>query len=137
MVLLRFVTFSWNSSSSSGLIRRLTPPKQHIDTSDAHYHRLHRFPEILEKRSARLEREKLIHERSKLILEIEDLKGKGWVYTMGPGGGSTAEGEGRPGRGMGRGGKGEEDRKRKLKACEERLKRLVHIFRFPRKCFVN
>lgn len=76
-----------------------------IDTSDAFYHRLHRYPEVLEKRSARLERERLIHERSKLILELEELRGRGWVYH-----GSQ-------------GGKGEEERRRKIREGEERLKR--------------
>ncbi|KAL8287057.1 hypothetical protein RQP46_004063 [Phenoliferia psychrophenolica] len=81
------------------------PSEQQVDTSDAHYLRLHRFPEVLEKRSARLERDRLIHERSKLILEIEEMRGRGWVY-----------------QGM-QGGKGEQLRRRKLNEGEERLKR--------------
>lgn len=96
-----------------------------VDTSDEYYHRLHRFPEILEKvhslltteradregqRSAKAERERLIHERSKLILEIEDMRGRGWVYS----------GD--------QGGRGEVDRKRKLKEAEERLARFVPFF---------
>lgn len=77
------------------------------DTSDAHYHRLHRFPEILEKRSARLERDRLIHERAKLITELEELRSRSWVYQGA------------------QGGKGEEERKRKIKERELRLKRWV------------
>ena len=83
--------------------------QQGIDTSDAHYFRLHRFPEVLEKRSARLERDRLIHERSKLILEIEEMRGRGWVY-----------------QGM-QGGKGEQLRRRRLDEGEERLKRSVPL----------
>lgn len=82
----------------------LTPSLQ-VDTSDAFYHRLHRFPEVLEKRSARLERERLIHERSKLINELEELRGRGWVYQGA------------------QGGKGEEERRRRIKEGEDRLKR--------------
>lgn len=85
----------------------LTDGSLQVDTSDAYYHRLHRFPEVLEKRSARLERDRLIHERSKLILEIEEMRGRGWVYH-----GSQ-------------GGKGEAERRRKLSEGEERLKRSV------------
>lgn len=88
------------------LTRSRTVPQQ-LDTSDAYYLRLHRFPEVLEKRSARLERDRLIHERSKLILEIELMRGRGWVY-----------------QGL-QGGKGEEIRRRKLHEGEERLKRCV------------
>lgn len=91
-------------------VHSLTSPprsREQADTSDAHYHRLHRFPEVLEKRSTRLERERLIHERSKLILEIEEMRGRGWVYHGA------------------QGGKGEEVRRRKLQEGEERLKRFV------------
>ncbi|KAM0754378.1 hypothetical protein T439DRAFT_376873 [Meredithblackwellia eburnea MCA 4105] len=76
------------------------------DTSDAFYLRLHRYPEVLEKRSAKLERDRLIHERSKLILELEDLRGRGWVYHGGA-----------------RVGRSEEIRRRKIREGEERLKR--------------
>ncbi|GAA5933994.1 uncharacterized protein JCM15063_000527 [Sporobolomyces koalae] len=79
-----------------------------IDTSDALYHRLHRYPEVLEKRASRVERERLIHERSKLIIELEELRGRGWVYT-----GSSS----------GTGGKAEEERQRKVKEGELRLAR--------------
>ncbi|KAK4058552.1 hypothetical protein OIO90_000714 [Microbotryomycetes sp. JL221] len=80
-------------------------PNKTVDTSDAFYQRLHRYPEVLEKRSARLEKERLIHERNKLVLELEDLKGRGWVYTGA------------------QGGKSEEDRRRKIREMEEKLKR--------------
>ncbi|GAA5844185.1 hypothetical protein JCM5353_000276 [Sporobolomyces roseus] len=83
-------------------------PVASVDTSDALYHRLHRYPEVLEKRASRLERERLIHERSKLINELEDLRGRGWVYT----GNSSAMG-----------GRAEVERQRKLKEGEERLAR--------------
>ncbi|GAA5976468.1 hypothetical protein JCM10908_005511 [Rhodotorula pacifica] len=77
-----------------------------IDTSDAFYHRLHRYPEVLEKRAARLERERLIHERSKLINELEELRGRTWVYA-----GTSA------------GGRAEEERQRRIKAMGEKLAR--------------
>ncbi|KDE04105.1 hypothetical protein MVLG_05475 [Microbotryum lychnidis-dioicae p1A1 Lamole] len=89
--------------TSLGRSRHVTGPE--TDTSDAHYQRLHRFPEVLEKRSARVERDRLIHERSKLILELEELKGRGWVYIGA------------------QGGKGEEERRRKIKEGELRLAR--------------
>ncbi|KAM0788543.1 hypothetical protein ACM66B_001671 [Microbotryomycetes sp. NB124-2] len=75
------------------------------DSSDAYYQRLHRYPEVLEKRSARLEKERLIHERNKLALELEELRGRGWVYTGA------------------QGGKSEEDRRRRIREMEERLQR--------------
>ncbi|CEQ42962.1 SPOSA6832_04855 [Sporobolomyces salmonicolor] len=81
-------------------------PLPDSDTSDAFYLRLHRYPEVLEKRASRLERERLIHERSKLILELEELRGRGWVYM-----GNNA------------GGRAEEERQRKIREGEERLKR--------------
>ncbi|GAA5855820.1 hypothetical protein JCM8547_000372 [Rhodosporidiobolus lusitaniae] len=84
--------------------RHAAPPE--VDTSDAFYLRLHRYPEVLEKRASRLERERLIHERSKLINELEELKGRTWVYA-----GTSA------------GGRAEEERQRKIKAMEERLAR--------------
>lgn len=84
-----------------------------MDTSDALYHRLHRYPEVLEKRASRLERERLIHERSKLINELEDLRGRGWVYT----GNSSAMG-----------GRAEVERQRKLKEGEERLARYATYY---------
>ncbi|GAA5862563.1 hypothetical protein JCM3774_001060 [Rhodotorula dairenensis] len=77
-----------------------------VDTSDAFYHRLHRYPEVLEKRAARLERERLIHERSKLINELEELRGRTWVYA-----GTSA------------GGRAEEERQRRIKLMSERLAR--------------
>ncbi|BGO90006.1 hypothetical protein NBRC10512_001991 [Rhodotorula toruloides] len=77
-----------------------------VDTSDAFYLRLHRYPEVLEKRASRLERERLIHERSKLINELEELRGRAWVYA-----GTSA------------GGRAEEERQRKIKEMEERLAR--------------
>ncbi|KAI5481653.1 hypothetical protein MNV49_002879 [Pseudohyphozyma bogoriensis] len=80
-----------------------------IDTSDAYYHRLHRFPEVLEKRSARLERDRLIHERAKLITELEELRGRGWVYQGA------------------QGGRGEQERRRRIKEGEERLKRYDYL----------
>ncbi|GAA5867301.1 hypothetical protein JCM1840_005018 [Sporobolomyces johnsonii] len=81
-------------------------PLPDSDTSDAFYLRLHRYPEVLEKRASRLERERLIHERSKLIIELEELRGRGWVYM-----GNNA------------GGRAEEERQRKIREGEERLKR--------------
>ncbi|SDA07417.1 BZ3501_MvSof-1269-A2-R1_Chr6-2g08519 [Microbotryum saponariae] len=93
--------------TSLGRSRHVTGPE--TDTSDAHYQRLHRFPEVLEKRSARVERDRLIHERSKLILELEELKGRGWVYIGA------------------QGGKGEEERRRKIKEGELRLARYVSL----------
>lgn len=75
------------------------------DMSDAYYQRLHRFPEVLEKRSARLEVEKLISERNKLINELEELKGRGRVYA-----------------GV-LGGKAGEERKRKIEEGEKKLLR--------------
>ncbi|GAA5901201.1 hypothetical protein JCM8208_002301 [Rhodotorula glutinis] len=76
------------------------------DTSDAFYLRLHRYPEVLEKRASRLERERLIHERSKLINELEELRGRTWVYA-----GNSA------------GGRAEEERQRKIKQMQDRLAR--------------
>jgi hypothetical protein len=61
---------------------------------------------VLEKRASRLERERLIHERSKLINELEELRGRAWVYA-----GTSA------------GGRAEEERQRKIKEMEERLAR--------------
>ncbi|BGP23196.1 proteophosphoglycan 5 [Rhodotorula toruloides] len=81
-------------------------PAPEVDTSDAFYLRLHRYPEVLEKRASRLERERLIHERSKLINELEELRGRAWVYA-----GTSA------------GGRAEEERQRKIKEMEERLAR--------------
>lgn len=72
------------------------------DTTDAYYSRLHRFPEVLEKRAAKLEVERLIHERSRLILDLEDLKGKARVWS---------------------GAKTEEERRRKIADAEVRLER--------------
>ncbi|GAA6059324.1 hypothetical protein JCM10212_005904 [Sporobolomyces blumeae] len=83
-------------------------PLVEVDTSDALYHRLHRYPEVLEKRASRLERERLIHERSKLILELEELRGRGWVYV---------------GNASGLGGRAEEERQKKIRQGEERLSR--------------
>ncbi|GAA5924558.1 hypothetical protein JCM10213_004608 [Rhodosporidiobolus nylandii] len=77
-----------------------------VDTSDALYLRLHRYPEVLEKRASRLERERLIHERSKLIVELEELRGRSLVYA-----------------GTNAGGKAEEDRQKKIKGMEEKLAR--------------
>lgn len=109
---------SWGRSRHAGAAET-------VDTNDAFYHRLHRYPEILEKvrppplvsdivltrsvtqRSAKVERERLIHERSKLILEIEEMKGRGWVYHGA------------------QGGKGEEQRRQRLAEAEERLQRRV------------
>ena len=109
---------SWGRSRHAGAAET-------VDTNDAFYHRLHRYPEILEKvrppalacgivltrsvtqRSAKVERERLIHERSKLILEIEEMKGRGWVYHGA------------------QGGKGEEQRRQRLAEAEERLQRCV------------
>ncbi|KAK4053500.1 hypothetical protein OIV83_001667 [Microbotryomycetes sp. JL201] len=76
-----------------------------VDTSDAFYQRLHRYPEVLEKRSARLEKERLIHERNKLVMELEELRGRSWVYTGA------------------QGGKSEEDRRRRIREMEDRLAR--------------
>ncbi|KPV76595.1 uncharacterized protein RHOBADRAFT_52582 [Rhodotorula graminis WP1] len=76
------------------------------DSSDAFYLRLHRYPEVLEKRASRLERERLIHERSKLINELEELRGRTWVYA-----GNSA------------GGRAEEERQRKIKEMQDRLAR--------------
>ncbi|GAA5823757.1 hypothetical protein JCM3770_005550 [Rhodotorula araucariae] len=84
---------------------RHAPPAE-ADTSDAFYLRLHRYPEVLEKRASRLERERLIHERSKLINELEELRGRTWVYA-----GTSA------------GGRAEEERQRKIREMEERLAR--------------
>ncbi|BGP38382.1 hypothetical protein JCM10449v2_002314 [Rhodotorula kratochvilovae] len=84
---------------------RHAPPAE-ADTSDAFYLRLHRYPEVLEKRASRLERERLIHERSKLINELEELRGRTWVYA-----GTSA------------GGKAEEERQRKIREMQERLAR--------------
>lgn len=42
--------------------------------ADAHFHRLHRFPEVLEKRSKRREKEKLVHARFNLRTTLEALK---------------------------------------------------------------
>ncbi|GAA5834947.1 hypothetical protein JCM9279_007153 [Rhodotorula babjevae] len=77
-----------------------------VDTSDAFYLRLHRYPEVLEKRASRLERERLIHERSKLIIELEELRGRTWVYA-----GNSA------------GGRAEEERQRKIREMQDRLAR--------------
>ncbi|GAA6037263.1 hypothetical protein JCM8097_008651 [Rhodosporidiobolus ruineniae] len=81
-------------------------PAPEVDTSDAFYTRLHRRPEQLEKRASRLERERLIHERSKLIVEIEELRGRTWVY-----------------QGTSAGGRAEEQRQAKIREMEEKLAR--------------
>lgn len=49
----------------------------------------------------------MIHERSKLILEIEEMRGRGWVYHGN------------------QGGKGEEERRKRIRDAEEKLKRYV------------
>lgn len=90
------------------LTTTLTRSRVQADTSDAFYLRLHRYPEVLEKRASRLERERLIHERSKLINEIEELRGRTWVYA-----GTSA------------GGRAEEERQRRIREMEERLARCV------------
>lgn len=87
---------------------RADAPFPQVDTSDAFYLRLHRYPEVLEKRASRLERERLIHERSKLINELEELRGRAWVYA-----GTSA------------GGRAEEERQRRIKAMGEKLARSV------------
>lgn len=106
--------------------------KKTLDTSDALYARLHRYPEVLEKRASRLERERLIHERSKLINELEELRGRGWVYNpnnhhQNLGASSSASAAGGGGADDKtttiRGGRAEEERQRKLREGEERLKR--------------
>ncbi|GAA5974254.1 hypothetical protein JCM11641_003357 [Rhodosporidiobolus odoratus] len=93
-----------------------------VDTSDAFYLRMHRYPEILERRASRLERERLIHERSKLINDIEELRGRTWVYA-----------------GTNAGGRAEEERQKKIKDMEEKLKRYdVLLPNQPRKSnFLN
>ena len=70
---------------------------------------------MLEKRASRLERERLIHERSKLILELEELRGRTWVYA-----------------GTSTGGRAEEERQRKIREMEERLARFVLLTRSSR-----
>jgi hypothetical protein len=83
-----------------------------VDDSDAFYLRLHRYPEVLERRASRLERERLIHERSKLNNELEELRGRTWVYA-----GTSA------------GGRAEEERQKKIRGMEERLARCVLLIR--------
>ncbi|GAA5834045.1 hypothetical protein JCM11251_003601 [Rhodosporidiobolus azoricus] len=97
-------------------------PVPEADTSDAFYLRLHRYPEVLEKRASRLERERLIHERSKLINDLEELRGRTWVYA-----GTSA------------GGRAEEERQRKIREMEEKLARYdVLLPNQPRKSnFLN
>lgn len=63
---------------------------------------------MLEKRSARFERERLVHERAQLVLEIDALKSRGYAATKHPNAVL---------------GKGELDRRKKLKQLEDRLRR--------------
>ncbi|GAA5887344.1 hypothetical protein JCM6882_002498 [Rhodosporidiobolus microsporus] len=97
-------------------------PVPEVDTSDAFYLRLHRYPEVLERRASRLERERLIHERSKLINDLEELRGRTWVYA-----GTSA------------GGRAEEERQRRIREMEEKLARYdVLLPNQPRKSnFLN
>ncbi|GAA6011369.1 hypothetical protein JCM10207_008316 [Rhodosporidiobolus poonsookiae] len=81
-------------------------PAPELDDSDAFYLRLHRYPEVLERRASRLERERLIHERSKLINEIEELRGRTWVY-----------------QGTSAGGRAEQERQRRIAEMEDKLAR--------------
>jgi hypothetical protein len=57
--------------------------------------------------------ERLINERSKIILEIEELRARSYAYIPG------------------QGGKGEIERNRKLKESEERLQRYCQTREFP------
>ena len=97
-----------------------------MDLSDTAFLRRHRFPEVLEKRSKRRERERLVHERFKLKHTIERLRsGDGIQHLLPTAILRTVEGQGREHKAR----QIERSRRELLEEAEETIRRIDELLK--------